>query len=53
MGQPAEDQSEKNHAKQRLDNGPRNAESRLPVAQLDFAPSKEIQQFPVTPKLAH
>src|SRR5207248_11488831 len=47
-----EEQTEYNHHKERLDDGPRRAERRLLVTHLDVAPGQKVEQLAILPKLA-
>jgi hypothetical protein len=46
-----EDEREKKHLGERLDDGPGGAQSRLLVAHLDVAPGEEVEQLAVAPEV--
>ena len=51
-GEPPEEQAEDEHGEQRLQHGPRHAERRLLVPDLDVTPDEEEQQLAIVPQLA-
>ena len=52
LGEPTEEQSEDEHAEDRLQDDPQNADRSLFVTDLDVAPNEEIEEFSVGPDFA-